>query len=120
MSVAILFDRKVVVRRVGLGAENPRGNATAATTDVADVPAFRVQVGADEETADRDQQARTFVYLLPVFLDDGTELELTGRDRIVDDLGGPAPVELQVVGTPVVVTSRGRPKHVEARAYFVG
>ncbi len=114
MSRETLFDRTIVVRHVAEADENARGNPTRAVVEVPEVPAYRFQVSANEDTKDRDAQARTFVYLLPVFLDDGTELALTGRDELVDD-----GAVLKVLGTPIVATSRGRPRHVEARAYFV-
>lgn len=114
MSLRTIFDRTVTLRLVAAGAENPRGNPAEVTTDVAVVAAFRTQVAAGEDTADRDQQARTFQYLLETDRPDGTPLGITGRDRIVDGIE-----VLQILGTPVVATSRGRPRHVEARAYLI-
>jgi hypothetical protein len=114
VSLRTIFDRAVTVRFVGTGAEDGRGNETETTTDVAGVAAFRTQVAAGEDTATRDQQARTFLYLLEPDRPDGTPLGLTGWDRIVD-----GPQVLKVLGSPIVASSRGRPRHVEARAYLI-
>lgn len=114
MSLRTIFDRTVTLRLVAAGAEDARGNAAEVTTDVAGVAAFRTQIAAGEDTADRDQQAKTFQYLLETDRPDGTPLGLSGRDRIVDGLE-----VLKILGTPVVATSRGRPRHVEARAYLI-
>lgn len=114
MSLRTIFDREVTLRLVGVGAENPRGNNAETTTDVAGIAAYRAQVGTAEDTVDRDQQARTFVYFLDAERPDGTPLGLSGWDRIVDGVQ-----VLKVLGTPIVASSRGRARHVEARAYLL-
>ena len=115
MSLRTLFDRVVDLELVADGAENARGNPTTSTTTVEGIRAYRSQVGAAEDTSDRDQQARTFVYLLEPYRPDGTPLGLTGRDRIREANGE----LLEVLGTPVLATSRGRLRHVEARAFVL-
>lgn len=113
MSLATIFDRAVDLVVTAPTGEDARGNETRGSTTIEGVPAYRFQVGAEEDTADRDQQARTFVYYLPV-VHEGAELELAGRDRIVD-----GDDTLEVLGAPIVATSRGRKHHIEARAYLV-
>lgn len=118
MSLRTIFDRVVDLELTSSSGKDVRGNEIRSSTTLADVPCFRWQVKAEEDTADRDQQARTFVYLFPVehVVDDEVhdlgEL-MTGRDRIHD-----GDEILEVLGTPVVPTSRGRRRHVEARAYY--
>lgn len=114
MSLRTIFDRTVDLEITAAAAEDVRGNETETSTIVEGIRAHRSQVGAGEDTTDRDQQARTFVYLLEPFREDGTPLGLTGRDRIIDGAE-----TLKVLGTPVVATSRGRTRHVEARAYVI-
>lgn len=120
MSLATLYDRTVDLEISGVTGEDARGNETTESTTIESVPAYRSQVSAEEDTADRDQQARTFVYVLPVehVLPDETVVDvaelLTGRDVIVDTDG-----DFEVLGTPVVATSRGRRHHVEARAFLL-
>lgn len=120
MSRRTLFDRTVALVITAAAAEDARGNETRSSTTLAGVPAFRSQLGADEDTDDRDQQARTFTYLLPVIHVDDDELAhdigdlLSGRDRIVD-----GDDTLEILGAPVVATSRGRRRHVQARAYLL-
>lgn len=115
MSLATLYDRTVDLEISGVTGEDARGNETTESTTIESVPAYRSQVSAEEDTADRDQQARTFVYVLPIeHGDDDLADLLTGRDRIVDVDG-----TFEVLGTPVVATSRGRRHHVEARAFLI-
>lgn len=112
MSLTLLFDREVTLRPMNVATEDARGNERrGAGEDVAGVPARRRQLSAEEDIGDRDQQARTFLYLLsPV----AAALALTGRDRIVD--GGEV---LEVQGAPDVIRRRYRVHHVEARAYLI-
>lgn len=118
MSLATLFDRTVDLELTAATGEDARGNETRSTTTLAGVPAYRSQLGAEEDTTDRDQQARTFVYLFPAdhVIGEGTHdlTTLTGRDRIVDVDG-----TFEILGTPIVATSRGRVHHVEARAFLI-
>lgn len=76
--------------------------------EIPDVPTRRDQLQAVEDTTDRDQQARTFVYL---FLPD---VAIRGRDRIRD-----GDDVLEVIGEPDVVSRRRRPHHIEATARLV-
>lgn len=110
-----MFDREVDLELTTPAAEDARGNETRTTSTIADVPCYRGQLTADEDTADRDQQARTFVYFFPPVFGafDVADL-LTGRDRIID-----GDDTLEIIGAPIVATSRGRRRHVEARAYLV-
>lgn len=76
--------------------------------EIPNVPTRRDQLQATEDTNDRDQQARTFVYL---FLPD---VAISGRDRIRD-----GDDVLEVIGEPDVVSRRRRPHHIEATARIV-
>jgi hypothetical protein len=116
VSARTRFDRTVDLEITGPTGESARGNETrGASTTIAGVPAYRAQVGAEEDTADRDQQARTFEYLLPPVHEEHDVAELlSGRDVIVD-----GDERLEVLGTPEVATSRGRRRHVLVRAYYV-
>lgn len=120
MSLATLYDRTVDLEVTSADGEDARGNEVRSADTVAGVPAYRHQLTAEEDTSDRDQQARTFVYMLPVehVLEDETVVDvaelLSGRDRIVD-----GDETFEVLGTPIVATSRGRRHHVEARAFLV-
>jgi hypothetical protein len=114
-----LFDRLVTLELSTAGGENGRGNEVRTTSTIDGIPAHRSQSAATEDTADRDQQARTFVYLFPIFaVQDGEVIDvadvLTGRDRILDGND-----TLKILGTPVVATSRGRRLHVKARAFVL-
>lgn len=112
MSLNLLYDREVTLRPMNVTAEDARGNETkSAGADVDGVPARRRQLTAEEDTDDRDQQARTFLYFLPAT---GAAIALSGRDRIVD--GGQV---LEVLGAPDVIHRRYRPHHVEARAFLI-
>lgn len=110
-----MFDRTVDLELTTPAAEDARGNETRATSTIADVPCYRGQLSAAEDTDDRDQQARTFVYYFPPIFGafDLADL-LSGRDRIID-----GDDTLEVLGAPVVATSRGRARHVEARAFLL-
>lgn len=119
MSLRTLFDRTVSLEFTAADVEDARGNETRSSTTLADVPAYRGQLTAAEDTDDRDQQARTFVYYFPpIHLVGAVEHDvaalLTGRDVIVDGTE-----RLEVLGAPIVATSRGRARHVEARAFLL-
>lgn len=116
MSVRTRFDRTVDLEITGPTGEDARGNETrATTTTIVGVPAYRAQVAVAEDLADRDQQARTWQYLLPPEHDGNDVADLlSGRDRIVD-----GDETFEVLGAPELATSRGRRKHVLARAYLV-
>lgn len=76
--------------------------------EIPDVPTRRDQLQATEDTTDRDQQARTFVYLfLPA-------VAIGGRDRIHD-----GDDVLEVIGEPDLISRRRRPHHIEATARIV-
>lgn len=110
-----MFDRRVELRLTSPAGKDARGNELRATSTIENVPSARGQVSAGEDNLDRDEQARTFVYFFPPIWGsyDVAEL-LTGRDRIVD-----GHETFEILGAPVVATSRGRRRHVEARAYLV-
>jgi hypothetical protein len=111
VSLRTIFDRTVVLRITSPAGEDARGNETRGSADRPGVRAYRYQLAADEDTRDRDQQARTFVYFFPVTAD---SIELSGRDRIVD-----GDEILEVVGAPIVARKRRRDHHVEARALLL-
>jgi hypothetical protein len=113
MTLGLLLDRLVTLRPVnGTVTEDRYGNEEVALgVDVLGVPARRHQLDATEDTSNRDEQARTFLY---VFKARGAPLTLTGRDRIVD-----GDDELEVLGAPELVYRRRRAHHVEARARLV-
>lgn len=113
MSLATIYDRVVELELTAPAGEDARGNEVRGTTERAGIPAYRYQVDTSEDTADRDQQAKTFVYYLPPVVD-GEPVVLSGRDRIVD-----GDETLEVLGQPITATRRGRPHHVEARAFVV-
>ena len=82
-----------------------------------DVPAGRdLQGEAREDIVARDQQERVFTDFFPAVLDDGTELELSGYDRIIDGED-----TLEIRGDPEVIVRRrgGRVHHIEATAYVI-
>lgn len=115
MSLSTLFDRTVELELTTSSAEDARGNETRSSSSIADVPCYRGQLSAAEDTDDRDQQARTFVYYFPpTFGAFDLGNLLSGRDRIVD-----GDETLEILGAPIVATSRGRARHVEARAFLV-
>lgn len=115
MSLRTMFDRRVVLELTAADGENARGNEVRSTSTVEGVPCCRGQVTATEDNLDRDQQARTFVYLFPpVFGSFDLAALVDGRDRIVD-----GDDTFEILGAPVVATSRGRLRHVEVRAYLV-
>lgn len=113
MSLATIFDRVVVLELTAPAGEDARGNETRGSTDRAGVPAYRWQVDTSEDTSDRDQQAKTFVYYFPPAVD-GEPVVLSGRDRIRD-----GDETLEVLGQPIMARKRGRDHHVEARAFVV-
>lgn len=115
MSLRTMFDRRVSLEITSPAGKDARGNEVRATSTIENVPAVRGQVSAGEDNLDRDEQARTFIYEFPPVWGafDLAEL-LTGRDRIVD-----GDETFAILGAPVVATSRGRRRHVEARAYLV-
>lgn len=115
MSLRSLLNRTVSWIRTTQGTEDRYGNAsTVDAAPVAGIPARRDQVGAGEDQRDRDQQARTFVYTLPLRASDGTLLEPTGRDRLVDGAE-----TFEIVGSPELLYRRRRPHHWELTAVLV-
>jgi hypothetical protein len=115
VSLRSLLDRRISIITTAAAAKDRYGNtgrSVAAT--LAEVPARRDQVDADEDVRDRDQQARTFTYLIALRAEDGTAVALTGRDRIRDGLE-----TLEILGSPELVRRRRLPHHWEARAVVV-
>lgn len=116
MSLRTGFDRHVDLELTTADGENDRGNEVRATSTVEAVPCSRGQLTATEDNLDRDQQARTFEYLFPpVFGSVDLAARVDGRARIID-----GDDTLEILGAPVVATSRGRVRHVQVRAYVVG
>lgn len=115
MSYRSLLNRVVDVVPVAEGAEDRYGNvARVPGPAIAGVPARRDQVAVAEDLRDRDQQARTIVYSLALRAADGSVLELTGRDRIVD-----GDETFEIVGSPELLFRRRRPHHWEATVSLV-
>lgn len=117
MSFRRLLDRTVViVPRVVTGRDGRGNDVISDGTPITDVPAGRDLLSATEELADRDQQAKTFVYFLPPTKDDGTPITISGYDQIVDD-----EKTYEVRGDPERVVRRrgGRLHHFEAIAYLI-
>ncbi len=118
MSYRRLLDRRVTIvpTTVTPGAGPRGGDLVEEGTPIEDVPASRRQIDASELLDQRDAQSRAFRYSLPVELDDGTPLALTGYDRIVD---GDETFEIR--GAPEVFSRRRRRlgHHLEADAYLI-
>lgn len=76
------------------------------------IRARRDQIDASEDANDRDQQIRTFRYMLEL-TDVGGEwtVAITGRDVIVD-----GDAEFKIIGDPELVYRRRRPHHWELTA----
>jgi hypothetical protein len=118
VSLRSLLDRRVSVVAVNAPAVGPKdafGNrAKVAAEPVGPIRARRDQSSTDETIVDRDQQARTFVYLLELRTVAGDEVTLSGRDRIHD-----GSEVLEIIGSPELVKRRRLPHHWEARAEIV-
>lgn len=124
MSLHSLLNRTVLLRHVAPAepaTRNAHGNTVRVPgPDSPPIPARRDQTSATENDADRDQQIQNVRYTLPLRVwipgDPGQayEVELTGRDRIVD-----GDQVFEVVGTPELVYRRRRPHHWEATARLV-
>lgn len=115
MSLRSLLDRRIAIQTTASGAKDRYGNeARAVGSTLLNVPARRDQVGAAEDVRGRDQQARTFTYLIALRAEDGTAVDLTGRDRIVD-----GDETLEILGSPELVRRRRLAHHWEARAVVI-
>lgn len=115
MSLRSLLNRTVSVVPMNVTTtDRYRSEVRTPGAPIAGIPARRDQVAADEDLRDRDQQARTFVYLLALRNATGAAVAVSGRDRIVD-----GDDTLEIVGTPETMYRRRRPHHIEARAVIV-
>lgn len=121
MSLRTLLDRRVTLTSPAAPADPPVLDAfgnrvTSPATPIANVPARRDQIAQDENLAARDEQTRTYLYILALRNETGTPVAITGRSTIddVDDAGHAQ--RLQVLGDPELVHRRRRPHHWEARA----
>lgn len=115
MSYRSLLNRTVSVVPITVGAEDRYGN-TARTPGpaIAGIPARRDQTAGAEDVIDRDQQTTTVLYSLALRSLTGTEVTLSGRDRIVD-----GDETFEIVGPPELLYRRRRPHHWEARAVLI-
>lgn len=112
-----MLDRTVsIIPRVITGTDARGNDVITDGPAIEGVPAGRDQDEATEELRRRDEQAETFVYFLPATLDDGTELEVSGYDVILDD-----GKRYEVKGNPERIVRRrgGRVHHLEAIASLV-
>lgn len=114
MSLTSFLDRAVQVVTVTAGGRDAYGDRIRTSTPGVEIRARRDQVSAGEDIDDRDQQARTFQYVLELVDVNGDSYTISGRDRIVDD-----GETLEVLGTPELVSRRRRPHHLELRAYRI-
>ncbi len=115
-----MLDREVTLVPRVESEPDARGNVSRTDgTALEGIPAARELVAATEDTADDDQQARTFRYFLPAYVDvDGERIpiEPLGYDRLVD-----GDVVFELRGDPEIETRRRRwtRHHVEAIAYLI-
>jgi hypothetical protein len=110
-----LCNRRVTVQPMDVLDEDDRGNETRGPgAPIPNVPARRRLLSAEEDRAERSEQARTFHYSLALESDDGTPVMLTGRDRIID-----TGETLEVLGAADSVAGASADHHLELRAYIV-
>lgn len=102
------YDRLVTIEKVTDDTVDDYGDDIKSVTSTFTTRTRREQLTATEDISDRDQQARTFVY---IFDDD---VDINGRDRILD-----GDLVLEVLGAPDVLSQRNRSHHIEVRAYII-
>lgn len=111
MSFRRLLDRTVSLIPTEVDGTDAHGNDVVDEgTPLEGIPAARQQTAADEDTDGVDRQTVDFVYFLPIFTDDGDELELDGYSKLVDGTD-----TFDLVGAPELIVRRtgGRPHHWE-------
>lgn len=115
-----MLDRTVTItpRVVDLEAGlDDRGNETIVDGEPFEVLAMRELLRVEDDTDQRDQQKRTYRYLLAAHDPEGVPVPITGYDRLVDE-----GETWRIEGTPEYVRrrNRGRIHHVELEAWRVG
>ena len=101
-------DRKVKFLRYIEDETDDHGNPILKELDGPELRARRALVTSEENTVDRDEQYRLFTYFFR------PDVELTGRDRFVDD-----GLLYDVIGQPEIVTGNRRAHHIELKARLV-
>lgn len=117
MSLRRLLDRRVSIIPTTVTGQNARGEDVLERGDpIENVPTMREQTATDEDEELRASRSRTFRYFFLPELDDGTPLELTAYDLIVD-----GDDELSIEGEPELFTRRRRriPSHRVAVARVI-
>ena len=94
-----------------------RGNEVIVDGEPFEVRASRELVKVEESTEQRDQQIRTYRYLLAPRDEDGEELEITGYDRLTDE-----DETFEISGEPEYPRRRNRARvhHIELTAWRAG
>lgn len=117
MSFRRLLDRTVtIVPRVVTGTDARGNDVISDGPALANVPAARDLLTGDEELRERDQQVETWIYFLPPKKDDGTEIVVSGYDRIVD---GTETFEARGRVDEITRRRTGKLHHYEATVYRV-
>lgn len=115
MSLRSLLNRRVAVLPMNVVSVDRYNNETRGPgAPIPDVRARRDQIAVAEDLRDRDQQSKTFRYLLALRSEAGLAVVVTGRDRIQDGTE-----TFEVVGSPETLYRRRRPHHLEATAVLV-
>ena len=113
-----MYDRAVTITPRVVTGRDARGNDVVSDGETFTARALRDLAKIDEDTSDRDQQARTYRYLIePRDRATGALIPVTGYDRIVDN-----DETFEIIGTPEYVRQRrrGRVHHLELDARRVG
>lgn len=109
MSLTALLNRVVAIVPMNVVTTDGYNNQHRGPgPEVPGIRTRRQQVAADEDIADRDQQARTYRYFFEA------SVAITGRDRIHD-----GPDILEVIGEPDRVDGMADTHHLEVTARIV-